>query len=114
MNSQRSDVAKINMIEKGKKKIGINEAIKHNKTINNSLSCKYKMKFYCLKCRKDTENTNPKVSGTSNGKIMISKWAICDNKKSRFIKNQEAKGILSSLGLKTPLSEIPILGDTLF
>ena len=73
------------------------------------------MKSYCLKCRKDTENINPKVSGTSNGKAMIlSKCAICGNKKSRFIKNQEAKGLLSNLGLKTPLRKIPVLGDILF
>ena len=75
----------------------------------------YKMKSYCLKCRKDTENINPKVSNTSNGKTMISsKCAICGSKKSRFIKNQEAKGLLSNLGLRTPLSKVPILGDILF
>ena len=52
---------------------------------------KYKMKFYCLKCRKDTENINPRASNTSNGKTMIlPKCAICGSKKSRFIKNQEA------------------------
>ena len=52
------------------------------------------MKSYCFKCRKDTENINPKVSKTSNGKTMIlSKCAICGSKKSRFIKNQEAKGL---------------------
>ena len=73
------------------------------------------MKSYCLKCRKDTENINPKVSGTSNGKAMIlSKCAICGNKKSRFIKNQEAQGLLSNLRLRTPLTKVPILGDTLF
>ena len=50
------------------------------------------MKYYCLKCRKDTVNRNPKVLGTSNDKaIMLSKRAICGSKKSRFIKNQEAK-----------------------
>ena len=69
---------------------------------------------YCLKCRKNTENINPKVLGISNGKVMISKCAICGNKKSRFIKNQEAKGLLSNLGIKTPLSKVPILGDILF
>ena len=54
---------------------------------------KYKMKSYCLKCRKNTENINPRVSNTSNGRTMVlSKFAICDSKKSRFIKNQEAKG----------------------
>ena len=55
------------------------------------------------------------VSSTSNGKMMIlSKCAICGSKKSKFIKKQEAKGILSSLGIKTPLSKIPLLGDVLF
>ena len=45
---------------------------------------------------------------------MLSKCAICSSKKSRFIKNQEAKGLLSNLGIKTPLSKVPILGDILF
>ena len=75
----------------------------------------YKMKSYCLKCRKDTENINPKVSKTSNGRTMLlSNCAICNSKKSRFIKNQEAKGLLSNLGIRTPLSKVPILGDILF
>ena len=68
------------------------------------------MKSYCLKCRKDTENINPSVSSTSNGKAMIlSKCAICGRKKSRFIKKKEESGILINLGLKTPLSKIPLL-----
>ena len=75
----------------------------------------YKMESYCLKCRKYTENINPEVSSTSNNRTMIlSKCAICGSKKSRFIKNQEAKGPLSKLGIKTPLSRVPILGDILF
>ena len=73
------------------------------------------MKSYCWKCRKNTENINPSVSSTSNGKAMIlSKCAICGCKKSKFIKNQEAKGLLSNLGVRTPLSKVPILGDILF
>ena len=73
------------------------------------------MKSYCLKCRKDTENINPKVSKTSNNRTMVlSKYAICCSKKSRFIKNQEAKGLLSNLGVRTPLTKVPILGDILF
>ena len=73
------------------------------------------MESYCLKCKKYTKNINPQVSSTSNGKLMIlSKCAICGSKKSRFIKNQEAKGLLSNLGIKTPLSKVPILGDVLF
>ena len=73
------------------------------------------MESYCLKCKKYTKNINPQVSSTSNGKVMIlSKCAICGSKKSRFIKNQEAKGLLSNFGIKTPLSKVPILGDILF
>ena len=73
------------------------------------------MKSYYLKCRKDTENINPKVSGTSNGKAMIlSKCSTCGSKKSIFIKNQEAKGLLSNLGVRAPLNKVPILGDILF
>ena len=70
------------------------------------------MLSYCLKC---TENIKWNVSKTNNGKIiLLSKCAICSSKKSRFMKEQKAKGILSSLGLKTPLNKIPILGHTLF
>ena len=73
------------------------------------------MELYCLKCKKNTENIDPKVSSASNRRVMIlSKCTICNSKKSRFIKNQEAKGLLSKLGIKTPLSKIPILGDILF
>ena len=73
------------------------------------------MKSYRLKCRKDTKNINPRVSKTSNGRTMVlSKCEISGSKKSRFIKNQEAKGLLSNLGIKTPLSKVPILGDILF
>ena len=73
------------------------------------------MKSYCLKCRKDTENINPRVSKTSNDRTMVlSKCAICSSKKSRFIENHEAKGLLNNLGIRTPLSKIPILDDILF
>ena len=71
----------------------------------------YKMKSYCLKCKKE----NPRVSKTSNNKTMIlSKCAKCGSKKSRFIKNREAKGLLSNLGIRTPLRKVLILGDILF
>ena len=60
------------------------------------------MSSYCLKCRKNTENINPRDSNTSNGKTMLlSKCAACGSKKSRFIKKQKASGILIGLGLKT-------------
>ena len=73
------------------------------------------MKSYCLKYRKDTENRDSKVLGSSNGRVMIlSKCAICLSEKTRFIKNQEAKGLLSKLVIKTPLNKVLILGDILF
>ena len=65
------------------------------------------MKSYCLKCRKNIENINSRVSKTSNDRAMVlSKCAICDSKKTRFMKKQEAKGLLSKLGFKTPLSKV--------
>ena len=69
----------------------------------------------CLKCRKNTERKNAKVVKIKNGRIMlISKYAVCDSKKSKFIKEKEASGFLSSSGIKTPLSKIPLLGPLLF
>ena len=73
------------------------------------------MESYCLKCKKHTKNINPKVSSTSNGKMMIlSKCAICRSRKSKIIEKQDAKGLLSKLGIKTPLSNVPVLGEILF
>ena len=67
------------------------------------------MKSYCLKSKKDTENIN---LNTSNCKTMLlSKCAKCGSKTWRFIKNQEAKGLLSNLGFITPLSKVPLLGE---
>ena len=75
----------------------------------------YKMESYCLKCKKNTENIDPKISSTSNDKAMIlSNCAICGSKKSRFIKHHKAKELLSKLGIKTPLSKVSILGDILY
>ena len=52
------------------------------------------MLSFCLKCRKNTESINPKVSKTTNGKMMVlSKCTICGSKKSKFIKEQQAKGL---------------------
>ena len=73
------------------------------------------LSYYCFKCRKNTESKNPKVAKTKNGRIMLlSKCAVCDSKKSKFIKEQEASGLLISLGIKTPLNKIPLLGSLLF
>ena len=72
------------------------------------------MESYCLKCKKNAKNIDPTFSSSSNGRAMIlSKCAICSSKKSRLIKNQEAKGLLNKLGIKTPSSKVPILGDIL-
>ena len=68
------------------------------------------MKTYCVKCRRNTENIEPKMARTKNSRlIMQSKCSFCGIKKSRFVKVQEAKGLLSNLGIKTPLSKIPLL-----
>ena len=70
------------------------------------------MLTYCVKCRKNTENLDSRIFKTRNERmIMQSKCAVCGSKKSRFMKEQEAKGTLNSLDLKTPLNKIPLLGD---
>ena len=69
------------------------------------------MKTYCLKCKKkNTDNIDPKMFRTKNNRLIIqSKCTACKNKNSRFVKEQEAKGLLSNLGITTPLSKIPLL-----
>ena len=63
------------------------------------------MLSYCLKCWKNTENQNPKVVRTRNGRIMLlSNCAVYNSKKSKFLKEQEAKGLLISIGIRTILS----------
>ena len=65
--------------------------------------------------KKPTKNVDSKVLKTKNGKtILVSKCAVCNSKQSRFLKEQEAKWILSSLGPKIPLRKITLLGDILF
>ena len=65
---------------------------------------------YCLLCKRDTKNINPKVVRTKNNRLaMVSKCSVCNKNKFRFIKEQEAKGLLSNLGIKTPLSKVPLL-----
>ena len=63
------------------------------------------MLLYCLKYRKNTESKNPKVESTKSRKIMLlSKYALCYVRKLKLIKEQEASGLLISLGINTPLS----------
>ena len=69
-----------------------------------------KKETYCLACRKYTTNINPKIVRNRQNRLMIqSNCVICGNKKSRFIKEQKALEILSNLGIKTPLSKVPLL-----
>ena len=72
------------------------------------------MKTYCVKCKTNTDNIDSKIFRTKNNRLLMqSKCSNCKNKKSRFVKEQEAKGLLSNLGIKTPLSKIP-LSNVLF
>ena len=68
------------------------------------------MKTYYAQCKKDTENIDSKMFRTKNNRLIIQlKCPVCGTKKSRFVKEQEAKVLLSNLGIRTPLSKIPLL-----
>ena len=72
------------------------------------------MLSYCLKCKRNTESINPKVKKKKHKMMILSTCAICGSKKSKFVKEQQAKGLLSNLGLRTLLNKIPVLGYILF
>ena len=65
------------------------------------------MLTYCLRCKKNTKNIDAKTMKTKNGRFMLS--SKCGSKKSNIMKQQEAVGLLSNLGIRTPLSKIPLL-----
>ena len=68
------------------------------------------MNIYCLKCKTNTSNIDPKMFKTKNNRLLMqSKFSVGETKKSRIVKKQNAKGLLSNLGIKTPLSKIPLL-----
>ena len=72
------------------------------------------MLTYCVKCRKDNENIDPKMVRIKNNRLIRqSKCPVCGIKMSRFVKEQEAKDLLSNSGIKTPLSKVP-LSNVLF
>ena len=99
IDNQRSDVEKINLIGKCKK-LALMKLLSAMKLLLTVWNHKYKIESYCVRCKKYTKSLNPRVSNTRNGKTMIlSKCASCCSKKSRFIENQEAKGLLSNLVL---------------
>ena len=65
---------------------------------------------YCLACRKYTKSINLKIVRNKHNRSMIqSNCAICGSKKSRFIKAHQAMGLLSNLGIETPLNKVPLL-----
>ena len=73
------------------------------------------MLSFCLKCKKNTENKNPKFAITKNRRIiLLSKCSVCNSKKWKYIKEQKARELLSSLEIRTPLSHIFLLGSNLF
>ena len=68
------------------------------------------MKTYCVKCRRDTEKSDPKMFRTKNNRlIMQSKCLVYRIKKLSFVTEQKAKSLLSNLGTEIPLSKIPLL-----
>ena len=65
---------------------------------------------YCLACRKYAKNINPRIVRNKHNRSMIqSNRAICNSKKSRFIKEHQVSRLLSDLGIKTPLNKVPLL-----
>ena len=73
------------------------------------------LSYYCLKCRKNAESKNTRVAKTKIRIIMLlSKCAVCDSKKLKFMKEQEASGLLISLGIKASLNKLSLLGSLLF
>ena len=73
------------------------------------------MLTYCYKCRKNTESKNLRFAKINRGTpVFLSKCAVCDSKKSTFIKELEANGVLSSLEIKTLLRQVPLVGTLLF
>ena len=68
------------------------------------------MNTYYMKCKSDTENVNSEMFRTKNNRlIMQSKCSVCGIKKTKIVKEQKTKGLMSNLGIRTPLSKIPLL-----
>ena len=68
------------------------------------------MNTCCVKCKKDTENIDSKMFRAKNNRLIMQPICpACGVKKSRFVKEQKAKGLLSNLGIRAPLSKIPLL-----
>ena len=67
-----------------------------------------------MKCRKNIESKNPKIARSKKRRMFLSKYAVCDSKKPKFVKQQGASGLLSSLGIKTLLTKIHAVSPLLF
>lgn len=73
------------------------------------------VKSYCVRCRKQTPTQDPHVVKTANGRYrLVGTCPYCGTQKSQFVSSQKASGLLSMLGIKTPLANIPLLGPLLF
>ena len=91
------------------------EEIKRLNQAYRSFSIYETMVSSCLKCTENPESNNPKVARIKHGGIMLlPKWAVCDCKKFKFMKEQEASGLLSSWVMKAPLDKIHLVGTLLF
>ena len=68
------------------------------------------MLTYCLKCKRNTKTKEAKMIKVKNGRLaLLSKCVACGSKKLIFMEEQKAKGLLSNLGIKTPLTKILLL-----
>ena len=102
-----SERSPIHMFETKSKLCEMCDAQQEEKILERSHQ-RYKMNSYCVVCKKKTDSANPKPFRTKNNRLMIkSICKVCGNKKSTFVKEQDAAGLLSSLGIKTPLANIP-------
>ena len=72
------------------------------------------MLSYCSKCRRNTEKKSKSCKIKNARMMLLSKCEVCEYKKLKYIKDQEATELLSSLGIKTPLGKIPLVGPLLF
>ena len=92
-----------------------NEINKEIKNLKNAVEYTKAMETYCVSCKKNTTNENSSVRRSKQNRLtLLLNCAICGKKRSNFGKNQQASGLLSEFGIRTPLTNIPLTGDILF